>query len=199
MAYHDRIEQNNNMVVDEDIPNNNISPKLSQKKALHLSKTTKNQTNMRPMQVNLISNICLQHSSDNHSNMTSSQGIAAQNEESIFINIPLSYNPNAPIDPEIWDGSFHPISFHSSIEHIASNAKNIKNSLKFMVKYISNKQVELSKVNNLDDFNGISNTVWNFISSIYNTKWNVLFMDNKSNTLRKKIAAKFTPRIQTAP
>ena len=39
-----------------------------------------------------------------------------------------------------------------------------------MAKYISNKQVKLSKVNDLDDFNGISNAVWNFISSIYDTK-----------------------------
>jgi len=72
-----------------------------------------------------------------------------------------------PMDPEVWDGSFHPISLHGSIEYIASDSKNIRDSLKFMVKYISNKQVKPAKANDLDDFNGIGEAVWNFISSVY--------------------------------
>ena len=36
-----------------------------------------------------------------------------------------------------------------------------------MAKYISNKQTKLSKANDLIDFNGIGDAVWNFISSIY--------------------------------
>ncbi len=74
-----------------------------------------------------------------------------QNEESTFINIPLSYDPNALMDPEIWNNRFHPILLHSSIEHIMSDVKSIKDSLKFMVKYISNKQVQSSKANDLED------------------------------------------------
>ena len=124
------------------------------------------------------------------------QGATIQNKESTFINIPLLYDPNVPIDPEIWNGGFYPISLHSLIKHIASDAKNIKDSLKFMAKYILNKQVEPTKTNDLDNFNGIGNAVWNFISSIYDTNWDALFTDNKSTTLRKKITAKFTPRIQ---
>ena len=38
-----------------------------------------------------------------------------------------------------------------------------------------------------------------FISSVYDYNWDTLFTDNKTNTLRKKIASKFTPRLQTAP
>ena len=90
-----------------------------------------------------------------------------QNDESTFINILLPYDPNAPMDPEIWGGSFYPISLHSLIEHIASDTKNIKDSLKFMPKYISNKQVDSAKANELDDFKGIGEAVWNFISSVY--------------------------------
>ena len=41
--------------------------------------------------------------------------------------------------------------------------------------------------------------VWNFIFSIYDTKWDTLYTNNKSNTLRKKIAVKFTLKIQTVP
>ena len=41
--------------------------------------------------------------------------------------------------------------------------------------------------------------IWNFISSIYKSNWDTLHTDNKTNTLRRKIAAKFTPKIQPVP
>ena len=76
IAYYDRMEWNNNIVVDKDIPNNDTSSKLSykttQEKALCLSKATENQTNMRPRQDNLTSNTCLQCGFGNYPNTTSS-------------------------------------------------------------------------------------------------------------------------------
>ena len=73
--------------------------------------------------------------------------------------------------------------------------KNIKDLLNFMVKYISNKKVNPKLANDFKDFDGISDMVWNFISSIYQSSWDSLYTDNKSKTLREKISAKFTPRI----
>ena len=56
------------------------------------------------------------------------------------INIQLSYDPNTPIKPELWSGSFYPISLHRSIKHIASDAKNIKDLLNFIAEYITNQR-----------------------------------------------------------
>ena len=64
----------------------------------------------------------------------------AQHKEEV-INIQLPYDPHAPIEPKLWSGSFHPISLHGSIEHFASDSKNIKVTLNFLAKYIRNKQV----------------------------------------------------------
>ena len=64
-----------------------------------------------------------------------------------------------------------------------------------MAKYISNKQVNSSKANELNNFDSMGNAIWNFISSVYKAKWNTLFTDNKSTTLRSKISFKFTPRV----
>jgi len=119
-----------------------------------------------------------------------------QNKESAFINIPLPYNPNAPANPEIWDGNFHLISLHGLIEHLGSDVKNIKDSLRFMTKYITNKQIESSKANNLDDFKDIGEAVWNFIFSVYEANWDALYTDNNSISLRRKIASKFIPKMQ---
>ena len=49
-------------------------------------------------------------------------------------------------------------------------------------------------VNDLADFNGMGDIIWNFISSVYDAKWDALHTDNKANTLRGKISSKFTPR-----
>ena len=74
------------------------------------------------------------------------------------------------MEPDLWNGSFHLISLHSSIEHLALDSKNIKNSLNFMAKYIANKQVNPVKSNDLKDFKGIREAIWNLISSVYQSK-----------------------------
>ena len=117
-----------------------------------------------------------------------------QHEEDV-INIQIPYDLNAPTEPELWSGSFHPISLHSSIEHFVSDSKNIKITLNFLAKYILNKQVNGNTANDLSDFDGMSDAIWNFISAVYGAKWDVLHTDNKTNTLRAKISSKFTPRV----
>ena len=68
-----------------------------------------------------------------------------------------------------------------------------------MTKYITNKQIESSKANNLDDFKDIEEAVWNFISSVYKANWDTLYTDNNSISLRRKIVSKFTPKMQPTP
>ena len=92
----------------------------------------------------------------------------------------------------LWDGSFHPISLYRSLEYLASDSKNVKDSLNFITKYISNKQINPAKSNNIEDFKGIGKVVWNLISSIYQE---ILIADKNSNTLRQKISLKFTPKV----
>jgi len=90
-----------------------------------------------------------------------------QFEDNNVINIQLPYDSQVPTELKLWSGNFHPISFHGSIEHIALDAKNIKDSLNFIARYITNKQVDSSNSNDLEDFNGIGEAIWNFISSVY--------------------------------
>ena len=64
-----------------------------------------------------------------------------------------------------------------------------------MAKYIQGKQVDSSKANDLSDLNGMRDAIWNFISLVYEAKWDGLHTDRNTNTLRSKISVKFTPRI----
>ena len=115
------------------------------------------------------------------------------------INISLPYDFNALTEPDLWDGSFYPISLHRSMEHLASDAKDIRDSLNFMAKYILNKQVDLARSNDLDNFKGIGEAVWNLVSLVYQSKWDSLIADKNNKSLREKIAAKLTPRIIPTP
>jgi len=200
IPYYEKMEKNNGMEIDD---NDNASQELSyetlQEKEIRLGKATSNNSNARTPHGNLNADTPAQRVPENNPTSPPPQGSTAQSDENTFINIQLPYDPDAPTDPEIWNGGFHPISLHGSIEHIASDAKNIKDSLKFMAKYISNKQIEPAKANDLTDFNGIGDVVWNFISSVYESNWDSLYTDNKTNTLRRKIAAKFTPKVQPVP
>jgi len=121
--------------------------------------------------------------------------IAPNDNDDNVINIQLPYNPNSPTEPELWSSNFHLISLHKSIEQIASDTKSIKDSLNFMARYISNKKVNFCNANNLLDFDGIGDSIWNFISSVYQANWDTFYTDNNTTILRVKIASKFSPRI----
>jgi len=46
-----------------------------------------------------------------------------------IFNIQLNYDINQALDPESWDSEFHAVSLHESMEYLASDVKNIKESL----------------------------------------------------------------------
>jgi len=148
--YHER------MNVDMDLSSEESHPELSyeaeQKKAIQVSMVANQQKTMRPINV--------------HSEVPPSH---AQHEKE-SINIQLSYDPHAPTKPELWSGSFHPIPLHGSIKHFTSDSKNTKVTLNFLAKYIRNKQVNNGKVNDLGDFDGMGDAIWNFLSSVYKAK-----------------------------
>ena len=187
VAYHERMECNNSLnkdiKMDED--SSGLFYKTHQEQAICVSKAA-----------DLSNNILNKHvlierptSSPPHG-QTVHPALGSPHIEDTVININLLYDPNAPMKPKLWNRNFHPISLHGSMEHLASDSKNIKDSLNFMAKYISNKQVNFSKSNDLENFHGIGEAIWNFISSVYQAKWDSLYADKYSNTLRKKISAK---------
>jgi len=202
VVYHDRMECNNTMVVNEEIVDvsSALSNKTGQIKALHVSKATEQQDNTRSKCNNLkASNSNPQCVLNKEQHSIPTCGPTTQFEDDNVINIQLPYDPQAPTELELWSGNFHPISLHNSIEHIALNTKNIKNSLNFMARYITNKLVDSSKLNDLEDFNGIGEAIWNFISSVFQSNWDFLYADKQSNSFRRKIVTKFTPRVNLSP
>ena len=111
-----------------------------------------------------------------------------------MFNINLNYNINQALDPEKWDSDFHATSLHGAMEHLASDIKNIKDSLWKMGKYIKDKSIN-NNPNNIKDLEGVGKVVWEFLSSIYNSHWDSLYINNTNTTFKNKISSKFTPQV----
>jgi len=181
--YHERMNINMNI---DPVSNKSINeqPVLSyeteQERAIRVSMAANQQTPTRL------------HNIDNEVTPTHAQ------HKDDMINIQLPYDPNTLTEPQLWSGSFHPISLHGSMEHLAHDTNSIKATLDFMAKYIRNKSVNNIKANNITEFEGMGDAIWNFISSVYEAKWDSLHTDRSTNMLRSKILSKFTPRTPPA-
>ena len=122
-----------------------------------------------------------------------------QSAGSNVVNIQLNYNINQALEPESWDGEFHTILLHSSMEYLVSDIKNIKDSLSRMCKYILGKTINNDKTNNIKDLEDIGKVAWEFISAIYEAHWNSLFIDNSKTSFRNKVKSKFNPQVIKTP
>jgi len=169
MIYYERMA-NNGIDIDPGPLTDSPAPshKTKQEKALCLRKVAETLNNTRPQKGNNeTTSIQLECAGHDTPNEPTPCATAPSDDDDNVINIQLPYDPNTPTEPELWSGNFHLISLHGSIEHIASDTKYIKDSLNFMAKYISNKKVNPKTANNLKDFDGIGDSVWNFISVVY--------------------------------
>jgi len=53
-----------------------------------------------------------------------------------------------------------------------------------MANYIKNKKVEKGKINNVTKLKGFSEAAWSFISSIYESEWDLLYTDEENKTFK---------------
>ena len=177
--YHKRMEMNNSMDIDSDQPIEFpvLSYEEEREKEFCLRKAAETTNNTRPQDGNNeVFSIQANHGNYIPSDSTHIQTPRVDDDN--VINIQLPYDPNSPMEPDLWSGNFQSISLHGSVKHIALDLKNIKQSLNFMARYISNKKVNPKSSNNLNDFDSIGDTVWNFLSSVYQSSWDSLYTNN---------------------
>ena len=68
------------------------------------------------------------------------------------------------------------------LEHLLSDSKNIKKSLRCMTNYIRNKSIEFNKVNDIIYLKEVGETAWNFISALYDSGWDSLVSDKDNHS-----------------
>ena len=110
----------------------------------------------------------------------------------------MNYNIDQALNPESWDGEFHAVSLYRSMEHLASDVKNIKESLCRMENYIKDKSIN-SNPNDVKDLNSMDKAVWEFLFIVYNAHWNSPYVDNSKTLFRNKVKFKFNPQASRTP
>ena len=112
-----------------------------------------------------------------------------------IINIQIPYDSNQPMELKYWDRIFQPVSLHGFLEHLLSDAKNIKNSMICIAKYVENEKIDINKSKKVPKLRGIGEATWKLISAIYSSEWNSLFADKNNNSFRQKVSFKYTPNV----
>ena len=115
--------------------------------------------------------------------------------ESMF-NIQLNYDPDTALNPDSWDENFHAVLLYGFMEHLAFDALNIKESLTRMWKFIAGKSINGNKANDLKDLNGMGKAIWKFISIVYDSHWDFLYVNDNNTTFRSKVKSKFSPQVK---
>ena len=111
-----------------------------------------------------------------------------------MFDIQLSYDIDQALNPKEWNSDFYATLLYKAMEHLVSDVKNIKDSLCRIGKYIWGKSID-SNSNNIKDLEGVGKAVWEFLSSIYSSHWNGLYVDEVNTTFRNKVKTKFTPQV----
>ena len=106
VAYHEKIERNNDMVIDNDFNDSSLalSYENEQERAIYVSKAADLQNNMRPQCDSLnVANSTSQHvlNEDHQSNTGNKVTQTTTSHKDEVINIQLPYSPQAPMEPEL--------------------------------------------------------------------------------------------------
>ena len=81
------------------------------------------------------------------------------------------------------------------MKHIASDIKNIKDSLHRMEKYILGKSIKGDKANDIKNLKRVRKAVWRFITVLYNSHWDSLIVDGTDRSFRNNIKYKFSSQV----
>ena len=103
----------------------------------------------------------------------------------------IPWQANQPADPQLWDGNFSSISLFGTDEFLDSDAKNIACSLQRIATFIKQRPLGDKDGQDIPQISGFSFAAWDLISSIYNSGWDKLLVDDKSRTFRQCVVSQF--------
>jgi len=107
----------------------------------------------------------------------------------------IPYDVDGLANPALWDGNFTRISIFSTKESFLQDATNISLTLKRAAAYIRQTNLAKDDPNSLPQLNLFGDAAWDFITAVYESKWDQL-QDKSSISFRNKVASQFnTGRI----
>ena len=101
----------------------------------------------------------------------------------------IPYSDNQPADPNLWDGSFSPISIFEVNKSLDKDTKNMALSLQRIRTYIKQHSVKLSSKASIPlDFEPVISLIWQLINMVYELGWEqFVIKDEQSISFNKKM------------
>jgi len=87
-----------------------------------------------------------------------------------FYTVPLPYNVNQLVEPNVWNGEVYPVSIFSTMEFLEIDSKNMFTFLLHIANYIRSNKIKKGKANNIPELKDFGKAAWCFISSIYKSE-----------------------------
>jgi len=108
----------------------------------------------------------------------------------------ILYQTNSPVDPNLWDGNFTPVSLLSVDECLNGDIKNISCSLQRIAIFMKQYLLTNRDINQFPQLMEIGHTTWKFISAIYKAGWNKLLAGENNRSLQQMVASQFNRKSQ---
>ena len=102
----------------------------------------------------------------------------------------IPYDVDGPANPALWDGDFARISIFGTKESFLQDATNVSLSLKRAAAYIRQTNLAKGDPNSLPQLNLFGDAAWDFISAVYESKWDQLHVKS-GISFRNKVANQF--------
>ena len=104
----------------------------------------------------------------NRANNTPTTYLEENNNPSVVLETTvIPYNPNAPADPQLWDGGFAATLLFGTEEFLEGNIKNITYSLQCITTFIRQRDIKGRSINDLSQLQEVSFAAWEFVLAIY--------------------------------
>ena len=101
----------------------------------------------------------------------------------------IPYSANQPVDPQLWDGNFCPVSIFGINEYLDGDAKNIACSLYRMAAFVRQRKLEDKTTADIPQITEFGFAAWDFILSIYESGWDKLTANKDNRLFRQYVAS----------
>ena len=110
----------------------------------------------------------------------------------------IPYTANQPVDSQLWDGNFCPISIFRMNEYLEGDARNINCSLHRIAAFIRQKKLEDKSAEDIPQIAELGFAAWVFPSSIYESGWDKLEENKDKKSFRQCVSSQFNRKLSTS-
>lgn len=97
----------------------------------------------------------------------------------------IPYQADQPVNPNLWDSNFCPISLFSVDNYLEEDTKNVTCSVLRMVMFIKQCPLKNRIAKDILQIVEFGFTVWEFLSVIYESDWDKLTANNNNKSFRQ--------------